>query len=57
MLIHPNPGYLDKNLPSATPQFFTVAVREEPERIASRELASAFLRKFKFEPLKQMLGK
>ena len=57
MLIRPNPDYFDKSLSNATPQFFTVVVLEEPALIPSKELANAFVQKFKFERLKQMLGK
>jgi len=57
MLIRPNPEYFDKRLADAIPQFFTVSVRAEPALIASKELADAFVKAFRFERLKQLLGK
>jgi hypothetical protein len=57
MLIRPNPEYFDKRLSPATPQFFTVVVLEEPRLTPSRELVEAFLAKFRFDRVKQMVGR
>lgn len=57
MLVRPNPEYFDTRLSKATPQFFTVVVLEEPRLTASRELSEAFLSKFGFDRLKEMLGR
>jgi hypothetical protein len=57
MLARPNPEYFDSRLSTTTPQFFTVVALEEPRLTASRELSEAFLATFKFDRLKQMLGR
>jgi hypothetical protein len=56
MLVRPDPDYFDKRLSRATPQFFTVVALEEARMPASREVVAAFVEKFRFERLKQMLG-
>lgn len=57
MLVRPNPDYFDKSLSRAAPQFFTVIVLEEAWLPVSREVVAAFGRNFRFDRLKQMLGK
>ena len=57
MLVRPNPDYFDKRLSRTVPQFFTVVALEEARLPASREVVAAFLRNFRFERLKQMLGR
>jgi hypothetical protein len=56
MLVRPDPEYFDKRMSRTTPQFFTVVALEEARLSASREVVAAFVQKFRFERLKQMLG-
>ena len=57
MLIRWNPDYFNKKLPVATPQFFTIVLRENPADIPAEELSRQFRQKFDFKALAALLGK
>lgn len=57
MLIRWNPDYFDKKLSKASPQFFTVLVRENRRDLPAVEITRLFKQKFRFEVLSSMLGK
>lgn len=57
VLIKPNPGYFNKNLPKSSPQFFWVYLRgDQKENIAAKFMAD-IMKAIDFEILKTMLGK
>jgi len=57
MLIRWNPDYFDNKLSKASPQFFTVFLRENRRDLPAVEITRLFKQKFRFEVLSSMLGK
>ncbi|MBI5858833.1 MAG: hypothetical protein HZB42_14475 [Sphingobacteriales bacterium] len=57
MLIRWNPDYFDKKLSKATPQFFTLIIREDRSSMPMLDISRRFREKFRFDILSSMLGK
>lgn len=57
MLIRWNPDYFNKKLSKASPQFFTVLIRESRRDLPAVEITRLFRQKFRFDALSSMLGK
>ena len=57
VLIKPNPGYFNKKLPKASPQFFSVYVIADHKEPIGAKFMTDIMKSVDFDTLKNMLGK
>jgi hypothetical protein len=57
VLIKPNPGYFNRNLPKSSPQFIRVHVQGNPQEKIAAQFMADIMKAVDFAALKGMLGK